>query len=54
MICILSNSAKEREVKNMYKIIEKSTGYLIVIAQVNIETRMLLEECGFICRKVVK
>lgn len=38
----------------MYKIIEKSTGYLIDIALVNVETRKLLEECGFICRKVVK
>ena len=36
----------------MYKIIEKSTGCLIDIAQLNIETRRLLEECGFICRKV--
>ena len=38
----------------MYKIIEKSTGYLIDIASVNTETRKLLEECGFICKKVVK
>ena len=37
----------------MFEIIEKSTGYLIDIAQVNIETRKLLEECGFICRKVI-
>lgn len=38
----------------MFEIIEKSTGCLIDIAQVNAETRKLLEECGFICRKVVK
>lgn len=48
---VLGNTAKERG-KNMYKIIEKSTGYLIDIASVNTETRKLLEECGFICRKV--
>ena len=36
----------------MYKIIEKKTGYLIDIAPVNVETRKLLEEIGFICEKV--
>lgn len=36
----------------MYQIIEKSTGYVIDVATVNAETRRLLEQCGFICRKV--
>lgn len=36
----------------MYQIIEKSTGYVVDVTTVNIETRRLLEECGFICRKV--
>lgn len=38
----------------MYQIIEKQTGFIIDVTTVNSETRMLLEECGFICRKVVK
>ena len=38
----------------MYQIIEKQTGYVIDITTVNSETRKLLEECGFICRKVVR
>lgn len=36
----------------MYQIIEKNTGYVIDVMQVNAETRKLLEDCGFICRKV--
>lgn len=36
----------------MYQIIEKSTGYLIDVTMVNVEMRRLLEECGFICKKV--
>lgn len=38
----------------MYEIIEKETGFIIDVTIVNSETRRLLEECGFICRKVVK
>ena len=36
----------------MYKIIEKTTGYVIDIAKINVETRKELEEVGFICEKV--
>lgn len=36
----------------MYKIIEKTTGYIIDVANVNRETRKMLEEAGFICEKV--
>ena len=36
----------------MYQIIEKQTGYIIDVTTINSEMRKLLEECGFICRKV--
>ena len=36
----------------MYKIIEKTTGYVIDIAKINVETRKELENAGFICKKV--
>ena len=43
-----------KEVKTMYKIIEKTSGYVITICAVNAATRKELETCGFICEKVVK
>lgn len=36
----------------MYAIIEKTSGLVIDVAKVNAPTRKMLEECGFICRKV--
>lgn len=36
----------------MYKIIEKTTGLVITMCEVNQTTRKELEECGFRCEKV--
>ena len=36
----------------MYQIIDKQTGYIVDVTTVDSETRRVLEECGFICRKV--
>lgn len=33
-----------------YNIIEGTTGFIVDCAEVNAETRKLLEECGFICK----
>lgn len=38
----------------MYAIIEKTSGYVVDVCMVNLETRKMLEDCGFICRKVVE
>lgn len=36
----------------MYQIIEATSGYVVDVCEVNFDTRKLLEECGFLCRKV--